>query len=193
MSSQDEGAPRCQAHGQPQSQGRTNGFARQSDRRGKGAQPGRMTQFLGTHTNRLDAKGRVSIPAPFRAALRPEGGGNASLVLRPSHKHPCVEGWPESVFQALAKPLDALDMFSEAHDDLAAALYADAWPMEADKEGRIVLPESLVAHANLSDTVVFMGLGKTFQIWEPAAAERRRAEARERARTRGLTLPGGTG
>lgn len=151
-----------------------------------------MTQFLGTHTNRLDAKGRVSIPAPFRAALRPEGGGNASLVLRPSHKHPCVEGWPESVFQALAKPLDALDMFSEAHDDLAAALYADAWPMEADKEGRIVLPESLVAHANLSDAVVFMGLGKTFQIWEPAAADRRRAEARERARTRALTLPGGT-
>lgn len=151
-----------------------------------------MTQFLGTHTNRLDAKGRVSIPAPFRAALRGEAGGNASLVLRPSHKHPCVEGWPDAVFQALAKPLDALDMFSEAHDDMAAALYADAYPLEADKEGRIVLPEALVAHANLADAVVFMGLGKTFQIWEPEAAERRRAEARERARTRGLTLPGGT-
>lgn len=151
-----------------------------------------MTHFLGTHTNRLDAKGRVSIPAPFRAALRPEGGGNAALVLRPSHKHPCVEGWPEAVFQALAKPLDSLDMFSEAHDDLAAALYADAYPMEADKEGRIVLPDSLVAHANLSEMVVFMGLGRTFQIWEPEAAERRRVEARERARSRGLTLPGGT-
>lgn len=150
-----------------------------------------MTQFLGTHTNRLDAKGRVSIPALFRAALRPEGGGNACLVLRPSHKHACVEGWPEAAFHALAKPLDALDMFSEAHDDLAAALYADAYPMEADKEGRIVLPESLVAHANLADAVVFMGLGRTFQIWEPQAAERRRAEARERARARALTLPGG--
>jgi MraZ protein len=151
-----------------------------------------MTQFLGTHTNRLDAKGRVSIPAPFRAALRPDGGGPAALVLRPSHKHPCIEGWPEAVFHALAKPLDALDIFSEAHDDLAAALYADAYPLEADREGRIILPESLVEHAGLSDTVVFMGLGKTFQIWEPAAAERRRAEARERARTRALTLPGGT-
>ena len=150
-----------------------------------------MTHFLGTHTNRLDAKGRVSIPAQFRAALRPEGGGNATLVLRPSHKHPCVEGWPDAVFQALAKPLDALDMFSEAHDDMAAALYADAYPLEADKEGRIVLPEALVAHANLAETVVFMGLGKTFQIWQPEAAERRRAEARERARTRGFTLPGG--
>lgn len=150
-----------------------------------------MTQFLGTHTNRLDAKGRVSIPAPFRAALRTEAGGNASLVLRPSHKHACVEGWPDAVFQALARPLNALDMFSDQHDDMAAALYADAYPLEADKEGRIVLPESLVAHANLSDSVVFMGLGRTFQIWEPSAAERRRAEARERARTAGLTLPGG--
>jgi MraZ protein len=151
-----------------------------------------MTQFLGTHTNRLDAKGRVSIPAPFRALLKPETGNGGPLVLRPSHKHPCVEGWPTPVFQALATPLDALDMFSEAHDDLAAALYADAYPAEPDKEGRIVLPDALVAHANLTDSVVFMGLGKTFQIWEPAAAERRRAEARERARARGLTLPGGT-
>jgi MraZ protein len=149
-----------------------------------------MTQFLGTHTNKLDAKGRVSIPAPFRAVLRPEGGGATALVLRPSHTHPCIEGWPEPVFHALAKPLDTLDIFSEAHDDLAAALYADAYPVEADREGRIVLPEALVAHANLSDSVVFMGLGRTFQIWEPAAAERRRAEARERARARGLTLPG---
>jgi MraZ protein len=149
-----------------------------------------MTQFLGTHTNRLDAKGRVSIPAPFRAALRNGENGPARLVLRPSHKHPCIEGWPEPAFTALAKPLDALDLFSEAHDDMAAALFADAYPMEADKEGRIVLPEGLVAHANLADTVVFMGLGRIFQIWEPEAAERRRAEARERARTRALTLPG---
>jgi MraZ protein len=150
-----------------------------------------MSTFLGTHLNRLDAKGRVSVPAPFRAALR--GGakdGPAALVLRSSHKHPCIEAWPDAVFQALATPLDRLDLFSEDHDDLAASLYADAWPMEADREGRILLPESLVKHAGLGEQVAFLGLGRIFQIWEPAAAERRRAEARERARERGLTLPG---
>ncbi len=147
---------------------------------------------MGTHTNRLDAKGRVSIPAPFRAALKPAEGGGAPLVLRPSHKHPCIEGWPVAVFEQLATQVGALDVFSEAQEDLTAVLYAEASPMEPDKEGRIVLPDTLVAHANLSDSVVFMGLGKTFQIWEPVAAERRRAEARERARARGLTLPGGT-
>lgn len=152
-----------------------------------------MAHFLGTHQNRLDAKGRVSVPAPFRALLKAQSssqGPGISLVLRPSHQHPCIEAWPEHAFQALAEPLERLDHFSEEHEDLAAALYADAYPMETDKEGRIVLPDSLVAHAGLTEAVVFMGLGKTFQIWEPQAAERRRAEARERARERRFTLPG---
>lgn len=158
-----------------------------------------MTHFLGSHQNRLDAKGRVSVPAPFRAALRGQNGGDQSggdhngmgpVVLRPSHTHPCIEAWPAAVFQQLATPLESLDLFSDAHDDLAAALYADAYPVDADKEGRIVLPETLVAHAGLTDAVVFMGLGRIFQIWEPSAAERRRAEARDRARLKGLTLPG---
>jgi MraZ protein len=153
-----------------------------------------MTQFMGTHQNRLDAKGRVSVPAPFRAVLRAQGNGNgegtASLVLRPSHKHPCIEAWPAAAFQALAAPLDRLDLFSEEHDDLAASLYADAYQVETDREGRIVLPEPLVAHAGVSESVVFMGLGRIFHIWEPQAAERFRREARERAREHRLTLPG---
>lgn len=151
-----------------------------------------MSHFLGTHQNRLDAKGRVSVPAPFRAHLRSGSeNGVASLILRPSHKHPCIEAWPEAVFQTLAAPLDRLEMFSEDQDDLITTLYADATRVEADKEGRIVLPESLAQHAGLAENVVFMGLGRTFQIWEPAAAERRRAEARNAARTRSLTLPAG--
>lgn len=151
-----------------------------------------MSQFLGTHRNRLDAKGRVSVPAAFRAALRRDGEP-VGLILRPSHKHRCIEAWPAPVFAALANPLEGLDLFSDTHDDMAAALYADACPLDPDKEGRILLPGELVAHAGLSDSVVFMGMGRIFQIWEPEAAERRRAEARERARIASLTLPGKTG
>ena len=152
-----------------------------------------MSHFLGTHQNRLDAKGRVSVPAPFRTALRARGEANGNgthLVLRPSHQHPCIEAWPTAEFEALSAPLNRLDLFSQQHDDLAASLYADAFPVEADKEGRIILQDSLVAHAGLTEAVVFMGLGRIFQIWEPAAAERRRSEARERTRTHGFTLPG---
>ena len=151
-----------------------------------------MSQFLGTHQNRLDAKGRTSVPAPFRTALRTgNDSGVAALVLRPSHKHPCVDAWPASVFEQVTTPLNTLDLFNEDADDLTTTLYANAWPVEADKEGRIVLPDSLVQWANLTDTVVFMGLGRSFQIWEPSAAVRRTEQARDRARTRGLTLPGG--
>ncbi len=149
-----------------------------------GADFSSMSQFLGTHQNRLDAKGRVSVPAPFRALLKGEG-----LVLRPSHKHACIEAWPVSAFEKLAQPLDNLDLFSEAHDDMAAALYADAYPMEPDKEGRVMLPELLVAHANLNDQVVFLGFGRIFHIWEPAAGNAFRIAARERAFAKG-TLPG---
>jgi MraZ protein len=153
-----------------------------------------MSPFLGTHQNKLDAKGRVSIPASFRTALRgqaaSESGGPVALVLRPSHTHAGIEGWPVAAFEALATPLDRLDMFGEDHEDLSTALYADAHPVESDKEGRIVLPDMLVHHAKLSDSVTFMGLGRIFQIWEPAAAEQRRVEARITTRSRGLTLPG---
>ena len=149
-----------------------------------------MGQFLGTHQNRLDAKGRVSIPAPFRAGLRSGSeSGACAVVLRPSHKHSCIEAWPIEVFNALAGPVDRLDLFSDEEDDFTTALYADAHRLEADKEGRVLLPDMLVAHAGLADAVCFMGKGPTFQIWEPNAAAQRMAEARQNAR--GLKLPGG--
>jgi len=149
-----------------------------------------MDQFMGTHQNRLDAKGRVSIPALFRTVLR--GGapeGPVSAVLRPSHSYPCIEVWPVAAFHQLGTSLERMALFSDDHEDLSAALYADAYPVESDREGRIFLSERLVKHAGLSDTVVFMGQGRSFRIWEPGAAEQRRLEARNRTLARGLTLP----
>lgn len=150
--------------------------------------PPPMSQFLGTHTNRLDPKGRVSVPAPFRAALKALGG-EAALILRPSHKHPCIEAWPESAFEALSKPLQGLDLFSTDHDDMAYVLYGDACRIVADKDGRVILPEALTARARLGETVMFIGLGRIFQIWEPVAAAAFQEAASARANLRGLTLP----
>ncbi len=152
-----------------------------------------MSQFLGTHQNRLDSKGRVSVPAPFRTLLRAHGAeaesGGVALVLRSSHNHPCIEAWPPASFAALAGPVQQrYDTFSEDQEDIETALYAGAFAVESDKEGRIVLPEVLLAHAGITAAVTFMGLGSRFQIWEPQAAERRRAEAVERTRARRLTL-----
>jgi MraZ protein len=159
-----------------------------------------MSQFLGTHQNRLDAKGRVSIPAAFRAEMRGENGtteagageaGLIRLVFRPSHKFACIEAWPEAKFKTLAARLDGLQIFSDTHDDLAELIYGDAYRIDADKEGRISLPETLIAHAGLTDSVVFKGRGDIFQIWEPAAAMRRSAAVREPSRAASMTLPAG--
>ncbi|MGC9269802.1 division/cell wall cluster transcriptional repressor MraZ [Acidiphilium sp.] len=149
-----------------------------------------MSQFLGTHQNRLDAKGRVSIPAPFRAELRGEAE-SIKLVFRPSHKYACIEAWPEPRFAMLAARLDGLQIFSDQHDDLAELIYGDAYKLDADKEGRVLLPEKLIAHAGLTDSVVFKGRGDIFQIWEPCAAERRSAAVREPSRAATMTLPVG--
>ena len=149
-----------------------------------------MSQFLGTHQTRLDAKGRTSVPAPFRTALRSgDEGGAAALILRPSHKRPCIEAWPQAAFAAFTSGLQKLDFFNDDAEDLTTTLFAEAWPVEPDKEGRIILPDSLVQHANLTDSVAFMGMGQHFQIWEPAAGRQRATEARHNSRARGLTLP----
>ncbi len=139
-----------------------------------------MSQFLGTHQNRLDAKGRVSVPAPFRAALRAMAGGDdvPFLVLRPSHQFDCIEGWPGALFQRLSNSLDEFDPLDPQQSDVSTLLFSEAFPVEPDREGRIVLPEELVAHAKLTEGVTFMGLGRTFQIWEPGAGHRRRIDAR---------------
>jgi MraZ protein len=150
-----------------------------------------MNPFLGQHQNRLDAKGRVSVPAAFRTALK-EISGSLEMILRPSTTYACIEAWPRPHFNELEKSLQAMDVLSEAYEDRAISLYADAYPVVADGDGRILLPEKLAAHAKLTDSVVFMGRGNIFTIWEPAAAEARAAEARETQKKRsagGATLP----
>ncbi len=152
---------------------------------------------MGTHQSRFDAKGRMSVPAPFRAVLRAHAGaavpGEASLIIRPSHTLPCLEGWPATTFANLGARFDNVDLFSEDQDDMVTALYADACAVEPDKEGRIVVPENLVEHAGLTDAVMFMGVGARFQIWEPGAALERKKVARQGAAARGLTLPAARG
>lgn len=155
-----------------------------------------MSQFLGTHPNKLDAKGRVSIPAPFRAALRQPasgaGEGEASLVLRPHHTHRCIDGFAASFFHTLAGSMARLDLFSADQEDLAIALYADAVELAPDKEGRIVLPQNLIAWAGLEQGATFVGMGRQFQIWSPEAAVRRATEARLGVQSRRLAVPAPT-
>lgn len=146
-----------------------------------------MTQFLGTHKGKLDKKGRISVPAQFRAVL--ETLGSPDIVLFPSFRHPCIEVWPAATFATISARHGDLDVFSDTADNLAAALFASAHPARPDGEGRIVLPEDIVAEAGLSEAVSFIGANRCFQIWDTDRALAHIREARARARDFKLTLP----
>lgn len=132
-----------------------------------------MTQFRGKFTNKLDKKARVSVPATFRAILGGEG-----LVLRRSVRSPCIEAWPVSTFNLRTPSIDPLQQMSEDEDNLEYAMCSDTVDVLPDAEGRVVLPEEMIAFAALSDSVTFLGRPGRFELWEPAAAEARIAAGR---------------
>jgi MraZ protein len=130
-----------------------------------------MDGFMGTHAHRVDTKGRISIPASFRAVLRNGADdGTVTLVVRPSHLRPCLEGWPVAEFATLRAQLDRTDPLSAEYEELAARIYAKAQKLESDREGRIILPERLAKFAGIEQAVTFIGAGPTFRIWDTAVA-----------------------
>jgi MraZ protein len=146
-----------------------------------------MGLFLSTTINRIDAKGRVSIPGPFRSALADHVF--AGVVLMKSPLHTCLEGFSAAMMDDIAARLNEIPMFSPDQDDMAAATLAECVKIGFDSEGRIVLPDDLAAYANLKDEIAFVGLGNKFQMWEPGAWSKRRDAAQKSVRAKGLTLP----
>jgi MraZ protein len=142
--------------------------------------------FLSTFLNKVDKKGRVSVPASFRAQLAAQEF--AGIVAFPSFRFEALDCCGLDRMLEMSARHDALDQFSEEHENLAL-IFAQAQQIPFDGEGRISLPEELCAHAGITETVAFVGHGKTFQIWEPDRLALHSAEARKRAQRTGLTLP----
>ncbi|HYM03032.1 MAG TPA: division/cell wall cluster transcriptional repressor MraZ [Stellaceae bacterium] len=145
-----------------------------------------LALFLSTFVNKVDRKGRVSVPASFRTAIA--GQSFAGIVAFRSFKLPAVEGSGIDRMEEMSARIDALPEFSEDRDALAS-IFADALQLAFDGEGRIVLPQSLVEHAGITENAAFVGLGRTFQVWDPQQFDRHQQEMRERARRQGTTLP----
>lgn len=145
-----------------------------------------MALFLSTFVNKLDRKGRVSVPASFRLALT--GQNFNEIIAFPSFKLPALEASGIDRMEEVSDRIDQLAEFSEDRDALSSIL-ADAEPLAFDGEGRIVLPEALCKHAGITENAAFVGRGRTFQIWEPQRFQAHQQEMRERARRQGSTLP----
>lgn len=148
-----------------------------------------MTLFMGKHVNRIDKKGRTSVPAPFRSALEAADGAfdGGALVLRPSHKHPMIEVRSRRWLAEQAALLDDQPEFDDDTEDMRLALFGSCHQINVDPEGRIILPADFAAFANISTAIAFVGAGTYVQLWEPGAALAALSRASQTAATRRLS------
>ncbi|MCB1492275.1 MAG: division/cell wall cluster transcriptional repressor MraZ [Rhodobiaceae bacterium] len=139
-----------------------------------------MDQFVSNYTNRIDAKGRVSVPAGFRAILAAQGFDG--VYCYPSLDTDAIEAGGRPLIEAIQGLIDALVPYSDERNQLATVLLGDGMTLSIDQDGRVTLPEALRAHAGLEGEVTFVGVGDKFFMWSPERYAAYRAEARSRAR-----------
>lgn len=145
-----------------------------------------MSVFFGTFENKVDRKGRVSVPAPFRQILATSAF--QGIIVFHYNAPKAVEACSLEFMERLDQSVSDFDLFSDEHDDLAFNIFAQSRQLPFDGEGRVILPAALLEVTGIKQLAAFVGKGQTFQIWEPAALENRKAEARLRAPSLTLRL-----
>ena len=139
-----------------------------------------MNRFVMNFTLRLDSKGRVSIPGPFRSVLGRDGF--EGLYCYPALDRPAIDAGGNALMTEIEALIARYAPFSEQREQLALALYGTSEMLKVDGEGRVVLSENLKRHAGITETVAFVGLGHKFQIWEPGRFQKELVEATEKVR-----------
>ena len=135
--------------------------------------------FLSSFENKLDKKGRVSVPSTFRSHLNSMGYNG--FVSYPSFNHEALEACSQDRVEKLSSTIDSLSPFEEKRDYFATSILSESVNLQFDTEGRVSFTEKLLDHARIKNNILFVGLGKTFQIWEPKKFEKFKIVARKRA------------
>ena len=135
--------------------------------------------FLSNYENKIDKKGRVSVPATFRSYLNSVGYNG--FISYPSFNHSALEGCSQDRIEKLSNTIDSLSPFEEKRDFFATSILSESENLQFDTEGRVSLSEKLLKHAKIKSNVLFVGLGKTFQIWEPNNFKKFKIVARKKA------------
>ena len=135
--------------------------------------------FLSTYENKIDKKGRVSVPANFRSHLNTIGYNG--FIAYPSFNHSALEACSQDRIEKLSNTIDTLNPFEEKRDYFATSILSESENLQFDTEGRVSLSNKLLKHANIKSNILFVGLGKTFQIWEPKNFEKFKSFARKKA------------
>ena len=135
--------------------------------------------FLSSFENKIDKKGRVSVPASFRSYL--SNLGYNGVICYPSFNNQSIEAWPQDRIEKISNTIDSLNPFEEKRDFFATSILSESVNLQFDSEGRISLTPKLLKHSKIKNNMLFVGQGKTFQIWEPKIFEKFKIAARKKA------------
>ena len=135
--------------------------------------------FISIFENKLDKKGRVSVPASFRSYL--SNLGYNGVICFPSFNNQSIEAWSQDRIEKISNAIDTLNPFEEKKDFFSTSILSESSSFQFDNEGRILLTQKLLKHAKIKNSMLFVGQGKTFQIWEPTAFEKFRVTAKKKS------------
>ncbi len=121
--------------------------------------------FLSSYENKLDKKGRVSVPATFRSHIT--SGGYNGFVVYPSFNDSALEACSLERIEKISNSIDTFNPFEDKRNYFATSILSECVNLIFDTEGRVSIPEKLLIHAKIKNNLLFVGLGKTFQIWDP--------------------------
>ena len=119
------------------------------------------------------------MPASFRSYL--SNLGYNGVVCYPSFNNSSIEAWPQDRIEKISNAIDALNPFEEKKDFFATSILSESVNLQFDNEGRISIPEKLLKHAKIKNNALFVGQGKTFQIWETTAFEKFKTNAKKKS------------
>ena len=139
-----------------------------------------MDRFVSHTMLRLDAKGRVSVPASFRAVLARDGFDG--VYCYPALDRPALDAGGNALLAEIEALITGFLPFSDQREQFLLALYGTSETLKVDGEGRVVITDVLKTHAGIADAVAFVGLGHKFQIWEPGRFRAELAEATDKVR-----------
>jgi MraZ protein len=137
-----------------------------------------MERFLSSAVNRIDAKGRVSVPAHFRAVLQKRGFGE--LYALRALDIPALDVGGLDLLDRYEERIALEDPFLQTADDMSFFCHGDGAFLKLDQDGRITVTDFIRDHTGITTDVAFVGRGKTFQMWEPEKLRVYGAEVRAR-------------
>tara|TARA_B100000900_G_scaffold346862_1_gene311801 strand:- start:135 stop:599 length:465 start_codon:yes stop_codon:yes gene_type:complete len=133
-----------------------------------------MALFLSTIVNKMDTKCRVSVPSSFRNSLQKQTF--KGVIAFPSYQNNSIDACGIDRMENISESLDRNNEYSKEEFDVISLYFGEAERLPFDKEGRIILPKTLINHASIANEVLFVGLGPTFQMWNPNSYKKKKME-----------------